>query len=164
MERTARSRGIPTRQGLRQLKGRDMITSFKDYLHEVFERPYRYKQVNSWMWSFRANDESSIVVFITGHNEVAFERDGEVDITGQKDQFKILGTVVKIIVSEILPEMEDGIVITFKDDEQSSSDSRYRAYIKILDRYKKKRIIDYKVEKAGPKYYIDINWYDEMNG
>lgn len=165
MERTARSRGIPTRQGLRQLKGRDMITSFKDYIHEESKKKRRYRQVDPKMWSFNTDDGTAVTVRFGKWNDSAhFKRDGKrVNTTGRKDRSEILETFFEIMVSEMVPRLDkpgggnDSIVFSF-----DKNTSMHKASIEILDKYTKKRLVSFSTVKSPSASWFYIGRYDEV--
>ena len=140
-------------------------------LEEVFDRPYRYKEVDSgrkWVthqFEFKTDDGSLIKLQavwdkIEESMNVTFYRDGRFDVTGEGDQHKIFSTVVQIILKEIMPYYgkvsfsagvenvaKDGLLGKYKPGERE--DSRTRLYDKMVNRLARKYGYDWEKDQYG---------------
>lgn len=140
-------------------------------LDEVFDRPYKYKEVDSgrkWVthqFEFKTDDGSLIKLQavwdkIEESMNVTFYRDGRFDVTGEGDQHKIFSTVVQIILKEIMPYYgkvsfsagvenvaKDGLLSKYKPGERE--DSRTRLYDKMVNRLARKYGYDWEKDQYG---------------
>ena len=140
------------------------MISFKQYITELFEKPYPWKKKKEddfeavYQSATSAKDKIK-VVFSKGYvrkiDNVLFSVAGTTDTTGGGDAFKIFSTVLDIIKDYIKNNDPEGIKFAANKDDLFGQDSektqsREKLYNKMIERFAK---------KAGYKVYADKHKY-----
>jgi len=140
------------------------MISFKQYITELFEKPYPWKKkkeddVEAVYQSATSSKDIIKVVFskgwLRGIDNVLFSVAGTTDTTGGGDAFKIMSTVLDIIKDYIKNNDPEGIKFMANKDELFGQDSkeiqsREKLYNKMIERFAKKA--GYKVDADKHKY------------
>lgn len=119
------------------------MISFKQYISELFDKPYRYVlrklNRNSYMAELKLQDGSPLNVHISSNDgrrwEIEFRKNYSINATGEGDEFKIFSTVISIIKEFV--ELEAPAVIMFyasKDD----GNSRAKLYTRMVKKFANK--------------------------
>ena len=109
-------------------------------LNEVFDQPYPWEWTasgkNRGFWIAQFNDvEVTIELKSGGSWDMSFDRDGNMAVTGEGDQFKIFATVIDIakdFVRQMQPEKFS--FYAFKDPDEVAS-SRPKLYSAMIKRF-----------------------------
>ena len=140
------------------------MISFKQYITELFEKPYPWKKkkeddFEAVYQSATSSKDIIKVVFSKGYvrkiDNVLFSVAGTTDTTGGGDAFKIMSTVLDIIKDYIKNNDPEGIKFAANKDELFGQDkwetqSREKLYNKMIERF---------ATKAGYKVDADKNRY-----
>jgi len=140
------------------------MISFKQYITELFEKPYPWKKkkeddVEAVYQSATSSKDIIKVVFskgwLRGIDNVLFSVAGTTDTTGGGDAFKIMSTVLDIIKDYVKNNDPEGIKFMANKDELFGQDSkeiqsREKLYNKMIERFAKKA--GYKVDADKHKY------------
>ena len=120
------------------------MISFKRYITELFDKPYRYvlRKLNrsSYMAEVKLPDGKPFNVFISSTDggyrwEIEFRKNYSVNASGEGDEFKIFSTVIAVI-KEFIEQESPGVVMFYasKDD----GDSRAKLYTRMVKRFASK--------------------------
>ena len=126
------------------------MLSFKDFLNEIFQKPYpfkRYASPNNVQYEFNTSDNRRVTVvfrlddykfdFISKNSiegwELFFDVNGMMHITGGGDSFMVLSTVVEIAKDFIIKNKPQLLVFTADKNDKSRVDL-YSSMVKKLIR------------------------------
>tara|TARA_Y100000034_G_C6910355_1_gene424449 strand:- start:19262 stop:19714 length:453 start_codon:yes stop_codon:yes gene_type:complete len=122
------------------------MLSFKEFITEVFNKPYKWswdiRLDDIWIAKFDLPDKTNLEIefeFVEDdHWEIQFTRNGGMEVTGEGDQFRIFATVIdaaKKFIKNYKGEYSLNF-IEFSAEKIGSEDSNSR--IKLYERLMKK--------------------------
>ena len=140
------------------------MKSFKQYITELFEKPYPWKKKKDndteTVYQSATKEKDRIEVIFSkgwhlGIDNIIFTVAGNSDTTGGGDSFKIMSTVLDIIKDYIENNEPKGLKFTANKDEHFGQDtkelqSREKLYNKMVERFAKG--VGYKVNLVKSVY------------
>ena len=149
---------------------KELFTGFGGDIDETFDNPYKINVHDVGEYSFTTDTGNGIGVDLDGIGEdpkdeegveIMFSNDGAYDMTGDGDAFRILATVIKIVMSKKKKLKKfDPVWFTAKSSE-SGKVKLYRVFARKLQKIlKKKNVYELPMSTRGNKetaFYITNN-------